>query len=98
MTSLIDSAKAYEPKQTLNVADLSEVDVNLQLEARTGTDSDGKPFDYNVIVKDGKEYRVPNMVLEKIKEATRIKPDIKKVKAIRHGSGLNTRYSIEVLE
>jgi len=98
MTSIIESAKAYEPKQTLNIADLSEVDVNLQLEDRTGTDNDGKEFDYQVAVIEGKEYRVPNMVLEKLKEATKIKPDIKKIKVNRTGSGLNTRYSIEVLE
>jgi len=98
MTSIIESAKAYEPKQTLNIADLSEVDVNLQLEDRTGTDNDGKEFNYQVAVIEGKEYRVPNMVLEKLKEATKIKPDIKKIKVNRTGSGLNTRYSIEVLE
>ena len=98
MTSIIESAKAYEPKQTLNVADLSEVDVNLQLEDRKGTDEDGKEFQYQVIVVDGKEYRVPSSVLEKLKEATKLKPDIKKIKVNRTGSGLNTRYSIEVLE
>ena len=99
MGNLLDEAKAYEPKQTLNVADLPSVDVNaVELQAREGKDTDGEPFKYNVIVVEGKEYRVPNMVLEKIKEATKIKPDIKKVKVNKSGSGLNTRYSIEVLE
>lgn len=97
MASIIDSAKAYEPKQTLNIADLSEVDVNLDLQDRTGTDNDGKEFSYQVAVIEGKEYRVPAMVLEKLKEALKIRPDIKKIKVNRSGSGLNTRYSIEVL-
>jgi len=98
MSSIIESAKAYEPKQTLNIADLSSVDVNLQLEDREGMDEEGKKFDYRVVVIEGKEYRVPNMVLEKLKEAIKIKSDIKKIKVNRTGSGLSTRYSIEVLE
>ena len=97
MASIIESAKIYVPKQTLNIADLNEVDVNLQLEDRSGTDNDGKTFDYQVAIVAEKEYRVPNMVLEKLKEAIKIKPDIKKIKVLRHGSGLNTRYSIDVL-
>jgi len=98
MASIIDSAKTYESKQTLNIADLNSVDVNLQIEGRTGKDDEGKEFSYNVIVQDGHEYRVPNMVLEKLKEALKIKPDIKKFKVSRTGSGLSTRYSVEVLE
>lgn len=99
MGSLLDEAKAYEPKQTFNIADLPSVDVNsLQLEARTGTDLEGKEFNYNVIVVEGKEFRVPNMVLEELRKANKIKSDIKKIKVNKSGSGLNTRYSIEVLE
>ncbi len=98
MASIIESARAYEPKQTLNIADLSSVDVNLQLEDRTGKDKDGNEFFYQVAVIEGKEYRVPDMVLEKLKEALKIKSDIKKIRVNRHGSGLNTRYTIEVLE
>lgn len=97
MTSIIESARNYEPKQTLNIADLSEVDVNLDLQDRQGKDNDGTEFSYKVAVIDGKEYRVPMMVLDKLKEALKIKPDIKKIKVNRSGSGLNTRYSIEVL-
>lgn len=98
MASIIDSAKAYEPKQTLNIADLNSVDVNLQLEDREGKNDNGEMWQYKVIIVEGKEYRVPSMVLDKLKEATKIKPDIKRIKVNRTGSGLNTRYSIEVLE
>ena len=97
MASIIESAKSYEPKQTLNIADLSEVDVNLNLETREGQDNEGKTFSYQVAVIDGKDYRVPVTVLEKLKEALKIRPDIKKIKVNRSGSGLNTKYSIEVL-
>lgn len=98
MASIIESAKVYEPKLTLNIADLTSVDVNLNLEPREGKDEHNVTFNYNVIVIEGKEYRVPNMVLEKLKEALKIKPDIKRFKVNKSGSGLNTRYSIEVLE
>src|SRR6056297_264293 len=98
MATIIDSARTYESKQTLNIADLTSVDVSLQLEERNGTDDKEKQFKYNVTVVDGHEYRVPDMVLDKLKEALKIKPDIKKFKVIRTGSGLSTRYSVEVLE
>jgi len=97
MATIIDSAKDYVPKQTLNIADLSEVDVNLALEDREGIDNDKKTFSYQVTIIDGKEYRVPATVLEKLQEALKIKADIKKIRVNKTGSGLNTRYSIEVL-
>lgn len=97
MASIIDSAKAYTPKQVLNIADLNSVDVNLQLENREGKGEEGT-FTYQVAIVEGKEYRVPATVLEKLKEALKIKPDIKRIKVNRSGSGLNTKYSIDVLE
>ena len=101
MASIIESAKAYEPKQTLNIADLSEVDVNLQLEDRSGKKHNEKgeeeEFTYQVAIINDKEYRVPVTVLEKLQEALKIRSDIKKIKVNRSGSGLNTKYSIEVL-
>lgn len=104
MATIFESAKAYEPSQTLNIADLESVDVNLQLEERTGKKRDesgketGETFTYKVIVVDGQDYRVPNTVLEKLQEALKIKSDIKKFKVNKTGSGLATRYSVEVLE
>ncbi len=98
MTSILESAKAYEPKQTLNIAELESVDVSLDLSDRKGTDSEGNDFSYQVATIEGKEYRVPSSVLEKLKEAVKIKPDIKKIKVNRSGSGLHTKYTVEVLE
>jgi len=98
MPTIKESAEGYEPKQTLNIADLSSVDVNLQLEERSGIDDKGKEFFYKVAIIEGQEYRVPNMVLDELKKALAIKPEIKRILVHRKGSGLNTRYSIEVLE
>jgi len=98
MTSLKDTAKAYEPKTTMNIADLEKVDISLEVEDRTGTDAEGKEFAYKVLVLDGKEYRTPNTVLEEIKKIVSLKPDVKFVKVNKQGAGLSTRYSVSVAE
>jgi hypothetical protein len=48
MTSLRDSAKAYEPQQTKNVAELEAVSLDAQIETRKGKDQNGKEFEYHV--------------------------------------------------
>ena len=93
-----ETAKAYEPKTTMNIADLEKVDISLEVEDRTGTDAEGKEFAYKVLVVEGKEYRTPNTVLEEIKKIVSLKPDVKFVKVLKQGAGLNTRYSVEVRE
>ena len=98
MVSLKEEAQAYEPKQTLNVADLEKVDISLDVEERSGTDGEGKEFKYKVLVVEGKEYRVPNTVLEEIKKIVTLRPETKFVKVTKSGSGLSTRYSVEVAE
>ena len=63
MTSLKETANGYEPKQTLNIADLDRVDLSFPIEARSGTNAEGKDFEYKVMIVNGKEYRVPNTVI-----------------------------------
>lgn len=98
MVSLKETAQAYEPKTTMNIADLEKVDISLELQDRKGTDGEGKEFDYKVLVIDGKEYRTPNTVIEEIKKIISLKPDVKFVKVTKQGSGLSTRYSVDVTE
>ena len=98
MASLREEAQAYEPKITLNIADLDRVDLSFPVEDRTGTDNEGKEFHYKVMVVNGKEYRTPSTVLEEIKKILQLKPDTKAVKVIKTGSGLSTRYSVEVVD
>ena len=98
MPSLKETAKEYEPKLTLNIADLDKVDLSFPMEERTGTDKEGKTFDYHVMVANGQEYRVPNTVLEEIQKILKLKPEAKFVKVSKKGSGLNTSYSVEYLE
>ena len=98
MTSLKDEAKAYEPKRTLNVADLDKVDLTFPMEDRSGVDKKDKPFTYKVIVVNEQEYRVPNTVLEEIKKILKLRPDAKFVKVTKTGTDLATRYSVELTE
>ena len=66
MANIKDSAKAFVPKTTKNVADLDRLDLEWSVEHRTGTDKEGKVFEYDVVVKDGEDYRIPASVLNAI--------------------------------
>ena len=96
--TLKEQALAYEAKKTLNIADLERVDITWPVENREGTDSDGKTFDYRVMITNGIEYRVPNSVLEEIKKMLDLKPDLQFVKVEKSGSGLGTKYSVKKIE
>ncbi len=94
MASLKDTAKAYQPKQTKNIADLEQVDVNLNLQTGSGKDSEGKEFSYEYIELNGEEYRVPNSVISQLKETLEARPDMTKFKVTKKGTGLNTKYTL----
>lgn len=96
MTTLKEGAQAYEPKRTLNIADLDRVDISLPLENREGVGEDGKSYQYKVMVANGIDYRVPFTVLDEMKKMLALKPDLTHIKVIRIGSGLNTRYTVNI--
>ena len=106
MANLKEEAKAYEPKTTLNIADLDRVDLSWNVEDREGTtkkiDKEGNEFEetftYKVMVVNGLEYRVPNSVLEEIKKMLDLKPDLKFVKVEKSGTGFSTKYSVKKVE
>ena len=98
MTTINEAAEAYEPKQTLNVSELPEVPLDCELHDGSGTDEQGKEFKYKFISVNGKEYRVPSVVLGEIKKIKKLRPDIKKFKVKRSGAGLQTRYEVEIVE
>ena len=98
MATIKEEAMAYEPKTTLNIADLEAVPVDLDLYDGEGSDDKGEPFKYKYAVLNEKQYRVPNVVLGEIKKMLKLKPEIKKVKVNKHGSGLSTRYEVEAVD
>ncbi len=93
--TLKENAQDYTPKRTLNVTDLDKVDLSFPMEDRSGTNSEGKDFNYQVIVINSQEYRVPATVLEEIQKILKLKPETKYVKVTSTGSGLNTKYAVE---
>jgi len=98
MVSLKETAVGYEPKQTLNIADLDRVDISFPVEERSGTNSEGKDFEYKVMIANGLEYRVPNTVIEEIQKIIKLRPEAKFVKVTKKGSGLSTTYSVDFIE
>jgi len=102
MKTLKEAAENYEPKRTANIADLEKFDVSEPMEEREGKDSEGKKFVYNVLVRDGEDYRIPNTVLETIKGllAANAKHD-KKITTFsveKTGEGMGTKYQVVSLD
>ena len=98
MATLRDSAKAYEPTKTKNLADLEAVSLDALFEERTGKDKDGKDYAYSVVVVLGQDYRVPDTVLKDIKAIMEAKPTLKTVKVLKKGQGMGTQYTVIPLE
>ena len=98
MANLRDTAKAYEPQQTKNVAELNAVSLDVIMEERAGKDKEGKTFKYKVALVAGEEYRVPDSVLKDIKAIQEAKPTLKTIRVIRKGEGLKTQYTVIPLE
>jgi len=98
MTNLREEAKAFEPKKTLNVADLEALSLETKIEDRTGKDKEGKEFKYKVVVILGEDYRIPTSVIEQIQALLDAVPTLKTVKVNKKGEGLATRYLVTQVE
>lgn len=92
--SIKQEAQAYEPPQTLNIADLGRFPIDMPLHQGEGKDSKGEVFKYKYIIVDGKNYRIPNVVLGNIKTLLEEMPDLKLVRVIKEGTGIQTRYTV----
>jgi hypothetical protein len=94
MATLREEAKAYEPKQTLNIADLDKFSVDLELKDGKGTGKDGEEFTYKYATIDGKDYRVAGSIIGGIKAILDKLPSTTHVSVIKQGQGMNTRYQV----
>ena len=98
MGTLFDEAKAYEPQQTMNIADLDSVPIrDVQLFVSEGKNAEGEPYSYRYMEFNGKRYRVPTSVVEELQTIIKLKPDVKNIRVKKSGSGLATRYKVEVI-
>ena len=94
MTTIKEAALNYKSKQTLNIADLPEVSVEAQTVERTGINTDGKEFSYEVIEVNGNDYRVPGSVIGQIQAILQENKNLKTFKVKKTGTGLATQYTV----
>ena len=98
MSNLREISKAYVPKKTKNIADLEAVSLDVKISKTSGTDKEGKIFEFYVADVAGEKYRVPSSVLESIQTLLETKPEVKTIKVVKKGTGMNTSYSVIELE
>ena len=103
MTQIGEHAKAYEPKQMKNIADLEVVSIVQELKQEVRQDADKEDYEVKFMVfpdAEGKpeEYRVPNSVLTQLKTFLKEKPDMKTFKVVKEGENLNTKYTVVPLD
>jgi len=98
MVNITESARAYEPRQTLNIVDLEVVRTDAEVLDGEGTDADGKSFKYKYIIVNEKEHRIPYTVLEQLKSILSAKPGLKTFQVKKTGTGMGTRYQVITLD
>lgn len=98
MVTLKETAMAYEPTQMRNIAELEAVPLNIEIKHETRKNKDGEEYDVKFIGMNGDHYRIPNSVLEGMKNILDTKPECQVVKVVKKGEGLNTRYQVVTLE
>ena len=95
MATLGETAKAFVPKQTKNIADLSEVSVHAELKHDgKGIDNNGVEFQYSYLFLNNEEYRVPASVIGQLKDLLEENKNLVKFKVKKTGEGLKTRYTV----
>ena len=94
MATLRETAQHYEPPQTLNIADLEKIPIDIELNDGKGKDAEGEEFNYKFAVIDGKQYRVAGSIIGGIKAILQKMPNCKFVSVIKQGQGMNTRYQV----
>ena len=94
METLKNMAEQYEAPQTLNIADLDRISVDIEVKQTTKKNKDGEEFSYLYAEIDGKEYRIAGSILGGIKALLQKMPTLKAVSVIKDGQGMNTRYQV----
>ncbi len=94
MASLKDEAISYEPKTTLNIADLNKIPLSLELKDGNAKTKEGEEFTYKYAVIDDKEYRVAGTIIGGIKAILEKMPNLEFVSVLKSGAGRDTRYQV----
>lgn len=93
MATLKQTAMAYVPPQTANVAELKQFSVDVEIKTHKGN-KDGEEFTYDYIEVADKHYRVPKSVIWQIKLLLTKMPKLKNVSVAKDGTGMNTKYQV----
>lgn len=94
MATLKESAMAYEPPTTLNIADLDKIPIALEIFDGEGKNREGEVFKYKYALIDGKEYRIAGSILGGIKALLEKMPQLTHFCVLKTGTGMNTRYQV----
>ena len=94
MATLKEEAQAYEPPQTLNIADLDKFRVDIEVFNGEGKDKEGEVFKYKYATIEGKDYRIAGSILGGIKAILQKMPNLEYVSVIKQGTGMSTRYQV----
>lgn len=94
MGTIKEMAKEHVLTTTKNIADLEQVNVDIEINNRKGTNEVGKEFEYNYITVNNQDYRMPNSVLGQLKVLLADNPQLELFKVKKTGEGMNTRYTV----
>lgn len=94
MTTLKEEAQAYQPPQTLNIADLEKIPVDIELKDGKGKEGTPDEFTYKYAEINGQKYRVAGSIIGGLKALLQKMPTLKFVSVLKQGEGMNTRYQV----
>jgi len=98
MTNFKETAESYEPQKTLNIAELEAVSIQQEVKQEVRKNKENEEYTINFVVVNGKEYRVPNSVIEQVQAILKEKPELQTFKVNKTGEGLATKYTVIQLE
>ena len=98
MGKLNEEANSYEAPTMKNITDLKEVPTDVEVVEEVFKEGTEDEFKVKVVRIDGESYRVPVSVLKNLKAILEHKPDLKKIKVTKSGTGMNTEYTVIPLE
>ena len=94
MGTIKQEAEAYESKSIKTVADLDVFSIDSQVLKGKGKNKDNEEYDYNYIIVNDVQYRLPDSVLNSVKEIIKESPALTKVKVKKTGIGFQTEYTV----
>lgn len=94
MANMKETAMAYQPPQTKNIADLDMVNTDVEVLKKTVNEGTADEFSYNYILVEDVEYRVPNSVIKQVKAQLEANPDLTTFQVKKSGEGLKTEYTV----